>query len=143
MKERDAIVGGEENGGFIYKKWSWARDGILSTLSLLDLMASEEKTLSELDELFPEYHQLKVNISCPKEKYGKVMEHVKSNIPDDYEKMTTIDGIRADYSSNDWLCIRPSGTEPLIRVFCEARTLERAEKLSALGKRIVKEGING
>jgi len=127
MKRVGAQIGGEENGGVIYRGWSWTREGLLTTLTILDLMAKEEETLERLDRRFPSYYQVKDSIPCPDEYKGKLLERVAAIAPSDAEK-ETLDGIKLRYTDG-WLLLRPSGTEPIFRIFTEAKTKQKAQQL--------------
>ncbi|MFW9831442.1 MAG: phosphoglucosamine mutase, partial [Candidatus Thorarchaeota archaeon] len=133
MKQLNAPIGGEENGGVIYRGWSWTREGLLTALVILDLIAVEGKTLEALDRIFPIYYQVKERVPCKNETKEALLECVKTYIPTDAES-NTLDGIKLRYSDG-WVLIRPSGTEPIFRIFAEAKTKDRAATL-------VKQGLS-
>jgi phosphomannomutase/phosphoglucomutase len=137
MKEVNAAVGGEENGGVIYRGWSWTREGILTALILLELMATEDKSLDELDRQFPSYHQVKDSFTCSHQEKESLLTHVSKSAPTDAE-INNIDGVKLRFSDG-WVLLRPSGTEPLFRIFAEAKTETRAKTLAAKGRKLVKE----
>jgi len=142
MKDTGAEVGGEENGGTIIRDWVWAREGPYLVPLIAELMANTGKTLSELSKEFPEYAQLKINVYFPKAEYDKkkfeVLKLIEKKVSEyNYDKIVTIDGVKI-FFGKEWLAIRPSGTEPLFRVFTEAETEERAKELNDKGVDIVK-----
>ena len=139
MKEVNAAIGGEENGGIIYRGWSWTREGILTALTILDLMATEDKSLDALDRQFPNYHQVKDSVTCSHQEKENLLNYVTKSAPTDAEIDHT-DGLKLRYSDG-WVLLRPSGTEPLFRIFAEAKTETRVKKLAAEGFKLVKDAV--
>ncbi|MFX1563708.1 MAG: phosphoglucosamine mutase [Promethearchaeota archaeon] len=137
MKRVNALIGGEENGGVIYNGWSWTREGMLTTLTILDLLAQEDKSLEELDKQFPTYVQVKDKIQCENEYKEKLLGQVATMVPPDVNK-ETLDGVKLRYPDG-WVLFRPSGTEPIFRIFAEAKTKPRAESLAKMGMKLVRE----
>ncbi len=127
MKELHAKLGGEENGGIFYGPHQAVRDGAMTTALLLDTMAQTGKKLSELVAEQPQYFIEKGKIECPDEKkqglLKKMLEQVKG------ENISTIDGIKIWFSDSSAILIRPSGTEPVFRLYAEAKNQEKALKL--------------
>ncbi|HUK85922.1 MAG TPA: phosphoglucosamine mutase [Candidatus Acidoferrum sp.] len=127
MKELDAKLGGEENGGIFYGPHQAVRDGAMTTALLLDIMAQTGKKLSALVAEQPQYFIEKGKIDCPDEKkeslLKKIIEQVKS------ENINTLDGVKIWFSDNSAILIRPSGTEPVFRLYAEAKNQEKALKL--------------
>ncbi|MHA1298962.1 MAG: phosphoglucosamine mutase [Candidatus Helarchaeota archaeon] len=139
MKKENADIGGEENGGVIYKGWSYARDGIFTTALLLELMAKEDKTFKELNEMLPHYEQIKIKIPCPDEKKQQLLNKIKEKTPKNL-KIIDIDGIRINYPDG-WLLFRPSGTEPIFRIMAEAKNKKRIKELEYNAKKLVNESL--
>lgn len=137
MKKTKAQIGGEENGGVIYRGWSWTREGMLTPLVILDLMAREEQSLDQLDRRFPSYAQLKDSVPCDERDKAGLLARVTAMAPTDPE-CDTLDGVKLRYSDG-WLLLRPSGTEPIFRVMAEAKTTIRAKALAQLGMRLVQD----
>ena len=137
MKEANAAIGGEENGGVVYRGWSWTREGILTALIILDLIATEDKSLEELDRQFPSYHQVKESFTCLHQEKASLLSYVSKFAPTDAES-DTMDGLKLRYSDG-WVLLRPSGTEPLFRIFVEAKTETRAKTLATMGFKLVEE----
>jgi phosphomannomutase/phosphoglucomutase len=135
MKKTKAQIGGEENGGVIYPTWSWTREGMLTPLTILDFMAQEEQSLEQLDRRFPSYAQVKERVPCEEGDKARLLDRVAAMTPTDAER-DTLDGVKLRYGDG-WLLLRPSGTEPLFRIFAEAKTRARAKALARLGIRLV------
>ena len=127
MKELHAKLGGEENGGIFYGPHQAVRDGAMTTALLLDIMAQTGKSLSALVAEQPQYFLEKGKIECPDDKkeglLKKILEQVKG------ENISTIDGVKIWFSDNSAILIRPSGTEPVFRLYAEAKNQEKALKL--------------
>lgn len=137
MKEINAVIGGEENGGVVYRGWSWTREGFLTAIMVLELMAIEDKSLEELDRQFPSYFQVKERIPCSPQLKGKLLDQITKITPTDVDYID-IDGVKLRYSDG-WVLLRPSGTEPVFRIFAEAKTKTRAKALVKQAHEIVDE----
>ncbi|RLI25563.1 phosphoglucosamine mutase [Candidatus Bathyarchaeota archaeon] len=144
MKETGAEIGGEENVGLIVRDWVWSREGAYAVALVLELMAKEGRSLSELSESLPRYEQAKLNVRCDREVFPlikhRVIELVKEMLPKDYDRLVTIDGVKAYYGRN-WVLVRPSGTEPLFRVFAEAEDKTTLEELKRLGVKATEDAV--
>ena len=127
MKELNAKLGGEENGGVFYGPHQAVRDGAMTTALLLDIMAETGQSLSKLVAEQPQYFIEKGKIECPDDKkevlLQKLFEQVKG------ENVSTIDGVKIWFNDNSVILIRPSGTEPVFRLYAEAKNQEKALKL--------------
>jgi phosphomannomutase/phosphoglucomutase len=127
MKELDAKLGGEENGGVFYGPHQAVRDGAMTATLLLNIMAQTGQTLAQLVGEQPKYFIEKGKIECPDEKkeilQQKIFELVKN------ENVSTIDGVKIWFSDASAILIRPSGTEPVFRLYAEAKNQEKALKL--------------
>ncbi|MEM0350625.1 MAG: phosphoglucosamine mutase [Archaeoglobaceae archaeon] len=130
MMETGAIFGGEGNGGFIFPEHLLARDGGMSIAKVLQLMDETGKKLSELTAEIPRYYMIKGKIECRKK------EKVLSELRRIYPEANHIDGVRVDFEDG-WILIRPSGTEPIVRIYAEGKTRERAEELYNEGLRVL------
>ncbi len=136
----DPALGGEENGGIIYPDFHLSRNGIITALLICRLVA-EEGSLSDLLARIPRYHLHKTGVECPDDLKPRVMEEVESLVEEereDVEDVITIDGVKLVYEDG-WVLIRPSGTEPLIRVFGEARDEDTAVRRVEEWRRRVRE----
>jgi phosphomannomutase/phosphoglucomutase len=127
MKELNAELGGEENGGIFYGPHQAVRDGAMTTALLLDIMAQTGQKLSKLVAEQPQYFLEKGKIDCPDEKkeilLQKIYEQTKG------ENISRIDGVKIWFSDHSAILIRPSGTEPVFRLYAEAKNQEKALKL--------------
>uniref|UniRef100_A0A7J2TJ76 Phosphoglucosamine mutase n=1 Tax=Archaeoglobus fulgidus TaxID=2234 RepID=A0A7J2TJ76_ARCFL len=131
MLEKEAIFGGEGNGGFIFPEHLLARDGGMGIAKVLQLIDETGKKLSELVAEIPRYHMIKGKIEC------REKERVLLGLRKMYPDANHIDGVRIDLEDG-WILIRPSGTEPIVRIYAEGRTKERAEELYGEGLKILK-----
>jgi phosphomannomutase/phosphoglucomutase len=119
MVKQDAIIGMEENGGFMYGVLNQVRDGALTTALMLDLMASEEKSLSGILSDLPKVYQYKSKFQCAEMGLiQNVIDSVKNH--GSPMKIETLDGVKIWFDKESWLMLRPSGTEPLIRMYGES-----------------------
>ncbi|MCJ7764221.1 MAG: phosphoglucomutase/phosphomannomutase family protein [Dehalococcoidales bacterium] len=145
MLARDALIGGEESGGYGYRGHVPERDAILSGLYFLDLMAKTGKTPSQLlDYLYSKvgpHHYSRLDIEFAGEQKEKIISRVRDSSPEELDgvkvaKKDTIDGFRFTLVDSSWLLIRFSGTEPLLRIYSESDSQIRAERLLKLGREI-------
>jgi phosphomannomutase/phosphoglucomutase len=133
MMEINAVFGGEGNGGLIFPKHQYCRDGAMACAKILEILAGGKK-LSELVMSVPEYFNAKTKI--PSVDTQATMEKVKTEASGLGLKMDTVDGVKIWYEDG-WVLIRPSGTEPIFRIFAEAKTQKRAEELMQEGLSMV------
>ena len=139
LKEINGYIGGEENGGVIYPDFVFGRDGSFAACKIIEIMAQEKIPLSKLNEKFPKYYQIKEKMVCPPELKLKVVEKVKKEL-ESLGKLDLTDGVKLVINKS-WLLIRFSGTEPLVRVFCESPTENEANELIKLGIQTVKNAL--
>jgi phosphomannomutase/phosphoglucomutase len=133
MMEINAVFGGEGNGGLIFPKHQYCRDGAMACAKILEILSSG-KRLSELAKSVPEYFNAKTKI--PSKNIQATMERVKLKASELGFKIDTTDGIKIWYEDG-WVLIRPSGTEPFLRIFAEAKKQVRAEELMREGMNMV------
>lgn len=133
MMEVNAVFGGEGNGGLIFPKHQYCRDGAMACAKILEILAGGKK-LSELAKSVPQYFNAKTKV--PSVNTQATMEKVKYEASGLGLKMDTIDGVKIWYKDG-WVLIRPSGTEPIFRIFAEAEKQERAEELMQEGLQMV------
>ena len=127
MKELNAKLGGEENGGVFYGPHQAVRDGAMTTALLLDIMSQTGQKLSKLIAEQPQYFIEKGKVECPDDK--KVILQTKINAQVKNENISTIDGVKIWFDDKSAILIRPSGTEPVFRLYAEAKNKEKALKL--------------
>jgi phosphomannomutase/phosphoglucomutase len=120
----DALIGFEENGGFMYGKHNQVRDGCMTLALMLDLLATSETLSKEIKNL-PSSFTTKDKISCSAEKVSKLISSLKEEFPNS----DITDGIKITIDSKNWVMIRPSGTEPIVRVYAESESQEKLDIL--------------
>jgi len=140
MLARRAVFGGEENGGLIFPELQLARDGAMTAVKLLEYLARKRVTLREAVDALPVYHLVKEKIPCPVERRSEVLARLAAESTAAGETAVTIDGLKID-RPDGWILLRPSGTEPLVRVFAEARDPVRARSLAEVGIRRVRAAL--
>ena len=132
MKEVSAVIGGEGNGGVIYPESHYGRDALVGIGLFLSSLAQKGCTASELRATFPEYFIAKNRIDLtPSTDVDAILVKVKEMYKD--EQVNDIDGVKIDFADS-WVHLRKSNTEPIIRVYSEASTMEAADEL---GKKIM------
>jgi len=130
MKKTNSVFGGEPSGCFIFPKVHWCPDGILASLKVLEILEKNKKPLSELIETLPKYVTMRSKIECKESEKEKVCAGLydKVRFLKNTDRILEIDGIRADFE-NSWVLVRPSGTEPIVRITVEAKTKKRTAEL--------------
>ncbi len=138
MQRRHAVFGGEENGGLVFPSFQLARDGAMTAAAVLELLAQRGLSLAEAVKDLPVYTLVKEKVHCPVELRERVLESLAVQIESSGGRIVTLDGLKV-FGPDGWILMRPSGTEPLIRVFAEARDPERARALAEDGLRRVRD----
>ncbi len=138
MREIGVILGFEENGGIIFAPHVFTRDGGITTVLLMNILSFYNKRLSNLFKDFPRLFQLKdkIRIKRKTEVYDILLK-VENKLAKNSYKVEKIDGVKIFYDIDKWILIRPSGTEPLIRIFAESRSIEEANQLVKTTKEIL------
>lgn len=132
MKETHAVIGGEGNGGVIYPECHYGRDALVGIALFLSYLAHEGKKVSELRTTYPPYFIAKNRIDLtPSTDVDVILSKVKELYKD--EDINDIDGVKIDFPDK-WVHLRKSNTEPIIRVYSEASTMEAADEI---GKKIM------
>jgi phosphomannomutase/phosphoglucomutase len=127
MKKLKAKLGGEENGGVFYGPHQSVRDGAMTTALILDIMARTGEKLSMLISEQPQYFLEKGKVECPEDKKEKVLEKLLEQVKG--LNISTIDGVKIWFEDKSVILVRPSGTEPIYRLYAEAKNQEKALKL--------------
>jgi phosphomannomutase/phosphoglucomutase len=136
LKKEGADYGFEETGGSFFPEISFTRDGSAATVKVLETLAKSGKKLSELVDELPKYYQIKLKVPCEEEKKQDTSK-LKDKIDRENKEIITMDGIKVVFEDGSVL-MRASGTEPLIRIFVEATSLEKAEEYAGWGEGLVK-----
>ncbi|MFG6381304.1 MAG: phosphoglucosamine mutase [Muribaculum sp.] len=135
MKETGAVIGGEGNGGVIYPASHYGRDALVGVALFLTLLAKSGKRVSELKAGYPAYAIAKNKIELtPDIDVDAILEAVKERYSS--EKITDIDGVKIDFP-DCWVHLRKSNTEPIIRIYSEAPTVEQANALAQDIKKVI------
>jgi phosphomannomutase/phosphoglucomutase len=136
MLKTKSNLGGEENGGIFYAPHQPVRDGTMTTALILNIMAQTGKKLSELLGELPTYYIEKGKVECPNELKQKLLVELIAKVKD--LNVDTIDGVKIWFEDKSSILIRPSGTEPLYRLYAEAKTKQRAISLLKKYERTVR-----
>ncbi len=146
IKKRRAIFGGEPCGAWIFPKVHLVPDGPLAAAKVLELLSSTGKWLSELLDELPAHPTVRKKVACQNEKKATTMKKFKARLRREFRGISdvlTIDGIRFSFKDGSWALVRPSGTEPCIRVTAEGRTPARAKEITGETVRILKKAMRG
>jgi phosphomannomutase len=128
MKEVHAVIGGEGNGGIIYPVLHYGRDALVGIALFLTFLAKSGKSCSALRAGYPQYYMSKNKIELsPRLDVDRVLAKVASNHKN--QQVNLIDGVKIDFE-NEWVHLRKSNTEPIIRIYTESSTQERAQELA-------------
>ena len=148
MLEHDILIGGEESGGIGLSRHLPERDGIFINLLFLDLLAAAGKSCSQLiremwDE-FGEFHYDRRDLHIPIEAGQGVVDRLKTDPPPAFagrriQGIGTLDGVKVFLENDSWILFRQSGTEPLLRVYCEAPTEAAMKEIMAAGLKFVEQ----
>jgi len=134
----NAVFSFEENGGSIFPEINPCRDGGLTAVYMLKILTKRNQKLSEIIAELPRFYQLKDKIGCPDELKQKLTKSVVEYYKDrDAKEIIDIDGIKVIFEDGSWMLLRPSGTEPIFRVFVESSSEEKAKRLMADGLKTV------
>ena len=135
MRRTGAVIGGEGNGGVIYPELHYGRDALVGVALFLSLLARSGMKVSELKQTYPQYAIAKTKLELrPGMDVDAILEAVKQHYAG--ERVTTIDGVKIDFD-NSWVHLRKSNTEPIIRIYSEAHTMQEAQQLGEDVKQIV------
>ena len=128
MKDTNAVIGGEGNGGIIYPELHYGRDSLVGVALFLSHLAEQKMTVSSLRESYPSYFMSKQKIALtPQIDVDAILEQMATIYK--AEEITTIDGVKIDFESN-WVHLRKSNTEPIIRIYTEAASQHQADTLA-------------
>ena len=125
MVSKKAIIGFEENGGFMYGKHNQVRDGSMTMAIALNLLANSTKPMSEEIKLLPPSFTTKSKVECSKEEATKIIQTLNN----EEGKKDITDGIKIIFDKSKWVMVRPSGTEPIVRIYAESNSQENLDEL--------------
>ena len=128
MKKNKVVIGGEGNGGIIYPESHYGRDALVGVALFLSLLADKNISVSELRKTYPDYFMSKKKIQLtPDLDVDGILKAIEERYQN--EQLTTIDGVKIDFSES-WVHLRKSNTEPIIRIYTEAKSQEEADTLA-------------
>ena len=134
MKETNTVIGGEGNGGIIYPASHYGRDSLVGVALFLSHLANQNKSCKELRDSYPSYFMSKNKIQLtPQINVDEVLETMATKYQ--HENVNSIDGVKIDFA-DEWVHLRKSNTEPIIRIYTESTTQDNADSLA---KRFIKE----
>lgn len=136
LKEPNVLCGFEENGGFMYPPHIPVRDGTMTLALMLQVMADENRKLSELFDELPHYYVLKTKIPMARTAALKVVEKVAEHFKN--YRLITIDGVKV-LMKDSWVLVRPSGTEPVLRIMAEAKDENKLKEVISIVKNLAEE----
>ena len=132
MRKNGAVIGGEGNGGVIYPAIHYGRDALVGVALFLSHLAHSGMKVSQLRKTYPDYYISKNRIDLtPDMDVDALLERIKRKYAN--ERITTIDGVKIDFADG-WVHLRKSNTEPIIRIYSEAHSIEEADKLAQMIK---------
>ena len=143
VKELGAILGGEACGVFIFPEFHLAPEPFLTACKIIELMAKTERSFGDLISEIPVYPLMKSKIQCPNEMKISTMENLTKILPNemsDVVEVITVDGVGLSLKDG-WILVRPSGTEPVIRITCESSSDDKVKKILENSKSIVEKVI--
>lgn len=128
MKDTNAIIGGEGNGGIIYPELHYGRDSLVGVALFLTFLAEKKMKVSELRKTYPSYFMSKNKIELtPQLDVDDILQKVEAKYSE--EEVSTIDGVKIDFPEH-WVHLRKSNTEPIIRIYTEAKSQEKADEVA-------------
>jgi phosphomannomutase/phosphoglucomutase len=142
MIDNNSVFGGEENGGLIFPEMQHCRDSAMTIAKILEIMAKQNKKLSELIDEIPKYEVFKTKMPCPNDIKETVMKKLAEQTKNDSNVLNVdeTDGVKL-YLEGGWVLMRPSGTEPIFRVYSESKNKEKAEEIALKYKKISEDLI--
>lgn len=138
MLQQGATFGGEENGGLIFPAHQFCRDGGMTLAKMLEVLARDGRSLSALVGSLPQYHLSKASLEVPVDRRESTLHALVGLVKD--REVETIDGVKI-HEPDGWVLVRPSGTEPLFRVYAESRSADRAKALAQEGVELIRRAL--
>ena len=128
MVDENALIGFEENGGFMFGNHNQVRDGAMTLALMLDLLSESQYTFAENIKNLPQSFTTKTKIKCTKDESHLVIEHLLGEFPES----DTTDGIKIVIDEKNWVMVRPSGTESIIRIYAESDSQKNLDDLLSM-----------
>jgi len=135
-----ALLGGEENGGIFYAPHHPVRDGTMAAVLVLNAIIRNRRPLSKLLDRLPKFHMVKEKIPCKEGAKDRAIEALKTKLKG--RLSSTLDGIRVDMEGRGWVLVRASGTEPLLRLYAEAKTESQLQEILDEFRPLVLKAVN-
>lgn len=129
MKQNNAVIGGEGNGGVIFPQLHYGRDALVGIALFLSHLAQQNITVSQLRRTYPTYEMVKLKKEVEQNQIDAILKKIVTQFA--HLQPNTVDGVKIDFEDG-WVHIRKSNTEPIIRIYAEAHTQKRAEELANL-----------
>ncbi len=137
MKESDAVIGGEGNGGVIYPAIHYGRDALVGVALFLTLLAKRKTTASQLRKTYPDYFISKNKLQLEQDSdLNKLFDKIKKHYTG--HPILTLDGVKIEFPDG-WVHLRPSNTEPVVRIYAESTSMKKAQHYADEVIRLVKE----
>ncbi len=143
--KKDAVFGGETCGAWIAPRHLLCPDGVLSSILFLNFLESNDVKPSKLRSGLPTIFLERMKIPCPNELKGEAMTKIKDSLLVTYTEadLSNVDGLRLSWQEFNWALIRPSGTEPVIRITVESTDMEKTKELIASLTHLLKDVLEG
>ncbi len=130
MKEVNAVIGGEGNGGVIYPPLHYGRDALVGIALFLTLLAKDKKPISILKTKYPAYFISKYKLELPAEcEDNEIIEKLRQQYDKTENKIDITDGLKIDFG-NEWVHLRKSNTEAIIRIYAESDSMAKSESIA-------------
>jgi phosphomannomutase len=142
MKETKAVIGGEGNGGVIYPKLHYGRDALAGIALFLTYLAKSQKTMSELRKTYPNFYISKQKIELKNQAFlfSDIADVISKQYQDAF--INKEDGLKIIFPTNEWVHLRPSNTEPIIRIYAESNSEDKSIKLASRIKKDIEDILN-
>jgi phosphomannomutase len=143
MRRENVLIGGEESGGIGFQGYLYERDGMLSAMLMMQMMAMRKKSfeeiLADVEKEFGKLYYVRNDINYPNELKPRLFDYLKKNTPKEFDghkvkEVKSQDGMKFVLADDSWLLFRLSGTEPILRIYSEATSQSLAETLVGRGK---------
>jgi phosphomannomutase/phosphoglucomutase len=141
MMKEGAVFGGEENGGLIFADHQFCRDGAMTIAKVLEGIAKYGPLYNQVEEL-PVYYVDKRKVECPNNRKESLIEYMKETFSEGNEVDVT-DGLKIIFEDGGWVLLRPSGTEPIFRIYSESKDEELSKERAAQFEKVANHFLNG